>query len=254
MGSHGGLGLEWRPLGDLDKELVPSEIQEGRGGVSPPSGWDAEKTLREAGTRMEKGSQGWVRVSLGIQIGQYLTCGELGRRAWGSEVCSSPTGRIELGAGLETGEAGVPGTPQTRTTQVAQAAASSSSAALRAQGSGVTQRASQGGRQQGQAPQEGSGFWLWVPSGLGLRDDIRFNATQFGALGGQGQSVTTVEGVEAAPGRPVRGPQLGGVTAGTLRFPLPERHAGLKPQARINASRTQSPPKTGNHETCGRKP
>ena len=32
MGSHGGLGLEWRPLGDLDKELVPSEIQEGRGG------------------------------------------------------------------------------------------------------------------------------------------------------------------------------------------------------------------------------
>lgn len=34
MASHGGLGLEWCPPGDLDKELVTSEIQEGRGGRS----------------------------------------------------------------------------------------------------------------------------------------------------------------------------------------------------------------------------
>lgn len=128
------------PLETWIKNWCPQKSKKDGGWVSPPSAWDAEKTSREAGTQMEKGSRGWVHVSLGVQIGQYLTCGELGRRAWGSEVCSRPTGRIELGAGLETGEAGVPGTPQTRTTQVAQAAASSSSAALRAQGSGLQTR------------------------------------------------------------------------------------------------------------------
>lgn len=74
-----------------------------------------------------------------------------------------------------------------------------------------------------------------------------------GAPGGQGQSVTTVKGVEAAPGGQP-GAHSGGATATALRFPPPKRHAGLKPQARINASRTQGPFKSANHETRAHKP
>lgn len=65
--------------------------------------------------------------------------------------------------------------------------------------------------------------------------------------------MTTVEGVEAALGGQ-SGAHSAGVTAATLRFPLPKRHTGLKPQARINASRTQGPSKSANHDTRARKP
>lgn len=125
-------------------------------------------------------------------------------------------------------------------------------ARLRAQGSSVKQRASQGTLQQGQAPQGGSGFWLWVPSGLRLQDDIRFNTTQ---SRGSRRPRTVRDhsgGSQSSPGRPVRGPQRGQVTATALRFSLPKRHARAEIQARINLSRTHSPSKSANQETHAR--
>ena len=92
----------------------------------------------------------------------------------------------------------ISGTPQPRRRQA------------QSPGHRVTQRASQGGRQQGQAPQGGSGFWLWVPSSLGLQDDIQFNTTQ---SRGSGRPRTVCDhsgGSLSSPGRPVRGPQCGG--------------------------------------------
>lgn len=132
--------LEWCPPGDLDKELVTSEIQEGRGGRSlhPRPG---TQTLREAGTRDGEGSRGWVQVSLGSldrAVSHLRRVGE-GWRG-GRKSAPGPRGESSWARDWKPAEAGVPGMPQTRTTQVAQAAASSSSAALRAQGSRLQTR------------------------------------------------------------------------------------------------------------------